>query len=298
MGNKLISSRLFLTAILICLVQVSCNSQPAGKPQQLSVSVNGIDYDDAGFNSLREKLQGNKQVTGLKQNYSNGNATITFTCTKTAITLWDEMPSSVKQLFKVNSIDDQHIVLSGKGSNASAGTVANSNTSTANTDDCKTCYYNLCKYDVTKTFQGVLYKGINWDQGTYYYNCDNGVVTRKIITVNGNGVITGISTDTLIMSNVPEGTTWHVTKATDGSSFNGFTLVAKNLSVNVNNKQYSDVIIVNYRNYTSFLANGGASTNYYYARGAGNIKTEQIDYKKDPMDVFIIEKQAEATAES
>jgi len=294
MENKLISSRLLFMAILSCLVHVRCNSQP-GKPQQVSVSVTGIDYDDAGVTSLREKLKSTRNVTNFKESYNNGSEAITFTCANTAINLWDQMPSSVKQLFKVTSIDDQHIILTGKNSSSPASPATAGNTSSANDDDCKTCYYNLCKYDETKTFQGVLYKGINWDQGTYYYNCDNGVVTRKIITVNAAGVITSTTTDTLIMSNVPAGTAWGVTS--DGNTYSGYTLIAKNLSVNVKNKQYNDVIIVNIRQYNHFFKTG-SSVNYYYARGAGPIASDQLDFTQDPVQVYKNNLQAEATAQS
>lgn len=296
MERKLITFRLLLIAIIICLANVRCNSQPGEKLQQLSVSVNGIDYDDAGFTSLREKLKSIRNVTGFNESYNNGSAAITFTYTNTAISLWDQIPSSIKEFFKVTSIDGHHIVLSGKSSSSSKLSTA-SNTSASNDNDCKTCYYNLCKYDETKTFQGVLYKGINWDQGTYYYNCDNGVVTRKIMTVNAAGVSTGIITDTLIMSNVPAGTTWEVTQSSDGSSYSGYTLVAKNLSVNVNNNQYTNVIIVNIRQYNHFL-NTGSSINYYYARGVGAIASDQLDYTKDPIQIYQSNLKAEATAQS
>ncbi|MDE3182003.1 MAG: hypothetical protein KGM16_01180 [Bacteroidota bacterium] len=297
MKNKLASSRLLFMAILICLIHIGCNAQPSGKPQEVSVSVSGIDYDDASFTLLREKLKSNRNVSDLKESYNNGSAAITFTYTNTAINLWDQMPSSVKQLFKVTSIDDQHIILSGKNSSSAAPSTTANNYSTSKDDDCKTCYYNLCKYDETKTFQGVLYKGINWDQGTYYYNCDNGVVTRKIITTNAAGVITSITTDTLIMSNVPAGTSWEVTQSDDGTSYSGYTLIAKNLSVNVNNKQYNDVIIVNIRQYNHYV-NTGSSINYYYARGVGLIASDQLDYKKDPMQVYQSNLKAEAIAKS
>ena len=303
MKNVFTPYRSLLIIAFICSLHFNSNSQTTGKPQQLSVTITGIDYDDAGFTSLRQKLQNTKNVSNLKQSFNNSTATISLTYTNTATDLWDQLPVSVRQLFKVTSIDDSHIALSGKENNSVATSTNNApaQVATPGDNDCKTCYYNLCKYDVTKTFQGVLYKGINWDQGTYYYNCDNGVVTRKIITVNGNGVITNIRTDTLIVSNAPEGTVWGTSffKAIDGAVFKGYTLIAKNVSVNVNNTQYNDVIIVNYREYTTnnFLGNTGSSTNYYYARGLGNIKTEPLnDYTKDPMVIYKNQKQAETTS--
>ncbi len=285
--------------LLIAMIQVRCNSQPVGKLRQLWLSVNNIKYDDAGFTALREKLQNDKTVTSLKESFSNGTATITFTCTRSAISLWDNIPASFKKPFTVSSIDGQHIVLSGSGSTTTADTTSTSGSSAAaaNNDDCKTCYYNLCKYDETKTFQGVAYKGINYDQGTYFYNCDNGVVTRKIIQQNAYGTLTGIRTDTLIMSNVPAGTTWGVNQSGGGSNYSGYTLIAKNVSVNVNNTQYNDVIIVNIRQYNQIMGTG-SSVNYYYARGKGPITSEKLDYKKDPMQAYQSELQSLATASS
>jgi hypothetical protein len=277
------------------------HSQSKGGARQITISASGVSYDDAGFTALREKIKIDKSISDLKESYSNDTGTITFLCSLSATDLWDEMPSSVKQSFKVSAIDDQHIILTGKIVAAAANNTSGGNTTiSANSDiDCKTCYGYICKYDVIKTFQGVKYVGINYDQGTYYYNCDNGVLIRKIIITNGYGATTGIQTDTLIMSNVPAGTTWGVATGFENTSWTGFTLIAKNLSVDVDNKQYNDVIIVNYRKYASiFGMKNGVSINRYYARGIGLIKSDTLDYTKDPMQLYKNEMQATATAQS
>ena len=254
--------------LLVCLVQCQGNSQARWKLQDIVISVSGIQYDDPGFTYFRENIQNNRKVTAYKERFSNGTASIDFKCPESAILLWDELPASVKGSFQVKEIDDQHVAL--KGAVATANSNANDEVKITATDDCKTCYYNLCKYDETKTFQGVLYKGIQWDQGTYYYNCDQGIVTRKIINTNGYGAVTGIITDTLIMSNVPVGTTWGVKGSPEGNTYYGYALIAKNLSFKVNNQPYNDVIIVNLRQFNIYSAQG-SSINYYYARGRGVI---------------------------
>lgn len=288
--------RIVILFLLLPAFQLACHAQ-SSTHYEISISETGVEYDDAGLTSLRQQLQSNKSISGLKLTYSNNAAVITFSSTSSAIDLWDNLSAGVKQPFKVSSIDDHHIVLTGK-SNAANGTSANSSAQTGD-DDCRTCYFNLCKYDLTRSFQGVIYKGIRYDQGTYYYNCDNGVVTRKVISVNGNGVTTNITTDTLIMSNVPEGTRWGVSNGLITSSYSAYTLVAKNVSVNVNNKEYTDVIIVNFRQYQNTIIKEGYSTNFYYARGVGNIKTEELkDYMQDPMAAYKSQQHSEVMGQS
>ena len=65
-----------------------------------------------------------------------------------------------------------------------------------------------CNYDVVKSFGGKLYKGINYDNGTFYYNCDNGILVQKLIIQNGYGTVTKIQTDTLLITSGPIGTRW------------------------------------------------------------------------------------------
>ncbi len=300
MNKKLLSISISCLLTMVIAPFAGCSQSKSGTTQ-VSISATGIDYDDAGFTALREKIKEDKSVSNLKESYSNGTGMITFSCTTSATGLWDRIPATVKQSFKVSAIDDKHIALTGRTVTVAVGSASGNNTGTsAGGDvDCKTCYGNICKYDVVKTFQGVKYVGINYDQGTYYYNCDNGVLIRKIIMTNGYGATTGIQTDTLIMSNVPPGTTWGVSTGFENTSFAGFTLIARNLSVNVNNKQYSDVIIVNYRKYNvSFGVKSGFSVNRYYARGIGLLKSDTLDYTKDPMQLYKNDLQAAATAQS
>ena len=163
------------------------------------------------------------------------------------------------------------------------------------------CYYNLCKYDGTKSFQGVVYRAINYDQGTFYYNCDNGVVTRKMITMNGFGVTTNIRTDTILMSNAAIGTTWGVVNNPEtylggvkGYNFFKWTLVAKGLTQTVNGTTYKDVIVVNShrKSYDGLIGGDNSlSINYYYARGVGVIKQEKLDPSIEPLATIHVSDQ-------
>lgn len=261
----------------------------------ITISINGIEYDDPAFSKLKENLQKNKNVSSLKPGYDQGIATLSLNYTRLAQDLWEELPQTSKQSFKLASINDNHILLESKNAlKTNATPNASSATNTAATDnDCKNCYFNLCQYDGTKSFQGKIFKAINYDEGTYYYNCDNGVLVKKIVYKNGYGQTTNITNDTIFMSNAPIGTTWGV-KGKEGEEdmflgvktrdFARYALVAKGVSQTVNGKVYNNVIVVNYRfdNKGLFGENSG-SVNYYYAKGVGLIKTENLDDKSDPI---------------
>jgi len=137
----------------------------------------------------------------------------------------------------------------------------------------------------------MIYKAVNYDNGTFYYNCDNGVVTSKVITVNGYGVTTGITTDTILMSNVPIGTTWHVIDdVTDFLGFKGYnhfkyTLVAKGISKTIKGKTYNDVLVVNAHHNSKDNITGAniSSINYFYAKAIGFIGQEDVDPNTEPV---------------
>jgi hypothetical protein len=63
------------------------------------------------------------------------------------------------------------------------------------------------------------------------------------------------------MSNVPVGNSWGVKGSPEGNTYYGYTLIAKNLSLKVNNHPYNDVIIVNLRQFNIYSAQG-SSINY------------------------------------
>ena len=160
----------------------------AGTKKQVSIAVAGIDYDDAGFTKLKEGIKNNKKVQDVTQSFSQNTAHLSLTYTGDATALWDELPADLKKPFKITTIESNRIELQLKSTataNISAGNTSTTPSTSTNIDDCKNCYWNICKYDVLKSFGGAIYKGLNLDNGTFYYNCDNGILTQKVITVNG-----------------------------------------------------------------------------------------------------------------
>jgi len=294
-GNESCLSNWLLT-IIVVLVNVASHAQNvnAVTSGEIIISVAGIAYEDPALSLLKESLKNNKKVKTTKNSYDQETAKITLSYSGSAADLWDEIPKTTKDFFKLTSIDDKHIALQYKNasqknltSNTAASTTASSN---KKDEDCKNCYFNLCRYDGIKTFQGVVYKQINKDDGTYYYNCDNGVLVVKQVIQNGYGVITNITNDTLLMSNAPVGAKWSV--KSDASSFlglnsksySGYTLFRKGISIQVNGVTYNDVIVVYYRQYSNDNITGesSSSANYYYARGVGLVKTENLGPISDP----------------
>src|SRR5438105_4554388 len=86
-------SFLFLT---ISFINAQSNS--------ISISVNGIEYDDPSFSLLKESLQKNKNVSSVKTGYDQGTAKISMNYNRTAQNLWDEIPQTTKQFFKISTI--------------------------------------------------------------------------------------------------------------------------------------------------------------------------------------------------
>lgn len=276
--------------VFICFM-LFAHSFTSAQSNAISISVNGIEYDDPSFALLKETLQKNKNVSSVKTGYDQGTAKISMNYNRTAQNLWDEIPQTTKQFFKISTINDNNIVLESKSA-VKQNTVPQSNTAkTRMDDDCRNCYFNLCNYDGTRSFQGKIFKEINKDDGTYYYNCDNGVVVQKIVYKNGYGQTTSITNDTILMSNAPIGTTWGVVN--DDVELFGFknkdyhksTLVKKNVTVTVNGKTYNDVVVVHFsrKGYNSLIGgDDNASINLYYARGVGLIKQEDLYTSSDP----------------
>lgn len=270
-----------------------------GQSGTINISVSGIEYDDAGFSKLKENIKSNKKVTDLKQSFSENKGKLVLSYAGDAAALWDELPATIKQPFKIITMENNRIELQLKNSTTTSTPPANTS---ANNDDCKNCYWNYCVYDVLKSFEGKIYRGINKDDATHYYNCDNGVLVHKTMTVNSYGVITSITTDTILMSNGPVGTKWSVSASDykgdiltkslgfDLSSANGsaHTLIAKNISTKVNGKEYKDVIVVNDRGYSTnaLFGNSFYSNNYYYAKGVGLIRTDTLNYQSDPVQAI------------
>ncbi|PSL43031.1 hypothetical protein CLV51_10925 [Chitinophaga niastensis] len=288
-------ANIFQTGMLFTMLVFFSPLYLIAQSNTISISVIRVEYDNPYFLLLKGSLQRNKNVTSVKTGYEQGTAKLSFSFTHNAQDLWDELPKSTKDYFKIITINDNGIVLERKNPvKEETPELKNNTTTSAKDDDCRNCYFNLCKYDGIKTFQGVVYKAINYDEGTFYYNCDNGILTRKVITVNGYGVTTGITTDTILMSNVPIGTTWHVINTklnflgSEGYSRLKYTLVGKGLTTTVNGTTYKDVIVVNFFQKSQDILEGVVATsiNYFYAKGVGLIKEEKLNPNIEPLSTI------------
>lgn len=286
----------YLKLSLFSLFSIVCLYVSGQTTNQITISVGNIEYSDPSFGLLKESVQKNSKVSSVKQYYNQSTGRLLLTYKGAAQDLWSELPKSTKDFFKINTLDDTHIVLSLSGQSTVSKTTQAKSTAD---DDCKNCYWKLCNYDVVKSFGGKLYKGINYDNGTFYYNCDNGILVQKVIIQNGYGTVTKIQTDTLLVTSGPVGTRWGVfnqnmsnplINALTGTNLNvsnggGYTLIAKNISTQAGGKKYDDVVVVNYRSFSNDFLNGANSTsvNNYYAKGIGLIKTDTLNPNSDPV---------------
>jgi len=268
--------------------QAKTNETTKSQGNQIVISISGIEYDDAGFLLLKENLKTNQKVKSINLSYAGQTANLDFMYTGTAFDLWDEMPGKTKEFFKVTSIENNRITLVKKTVSTGPGEL----NSPGNTNDtaCNCCtYFPLCRYDNTRTFQGVVYKGITFDNGTFYYYCNNGVVTQKQVTLNGNEV-TSAYTQTILKCNARVGTTW--TETDDNGATNQHTIVSKGVTMQVNGKTYNDVMQVYHKTYSGISVT--FSHNNYYANGIGLIKDEAADADYDPNKAFAAKKTADS----
>jgi len=294
---------LLLIAVLIFLpVAIKLYGQ-TGIKTQLSISLAGIEYDDAGFTKLKESIKSNKKVQDVKESFSQNIAKLSLTYAGDATQLWGEIPAAVKQPFKITTIETNRIDLQLKNSTAvNTAPVTNAGTAsktTSNNDDCKNCYWNMCTYDVVKSIGGKLYKGVITGYGTVYYNCDNGIVLQTSLNINAYGSTVIAGTDTVLISSGPVGTRWGIINvdeknellgALSGNDFamknsGGYTLIAKNISTEANGKAYKDVIVANYKGFSKdpFFGTNFYSVNFYYAKGVGLVRTDTLNFDSDPV---------------
>ena len=296
---------LLILAMLIFLPATIKVYAQAGTKTQVIISVAGIEYDDANLIKLKESIKTNKKVQDLKQSFSQNTAKLSLTYSGDATELWDELPAIVKQSFKIITIENTTIDLQLKNSTAgNSNTVPVTNNIVAsnragNNDDCKNCYWNMCKYDVTKSIGGKLYKGTITEYGTVYYNCDNGIVLQTSLNINAYGSTVIARTDTVLISSGPVGTKWGMINTDNKNELlsmmtgadlsmknvGGYTLIAKNIHTEAGGKGYKDVIVVNYKGYSRDLFSGSNfySSNFYYAKGIGLIRTDTLNFDSDPV---------------
>lgn len=291
----------YLTAFVVCVVimlSFHCSTY-AQTAKTITLSVSGIEFDDPSFTALRDNLKTSQKVKNIQPSFNAGTAKISLAYNGSPTDLWDDLPASIKQPFKLSSVDGNSIALKLKSGSAENNTDTKPVTTTTakNNEGCTTCYIDLCKYDGIKTFQGVAWYGINYDEGTYYYRCENGMLVRKTILVNGNNVTTNIITDTILYINKPIGYSWgYRTETAKDYSMDMRTIVAKGITVQIDGNTYNDVIVVNRKNANSNNAmrlnavlekmiakESGTNINAYYIRGTSIAKIQQLELDADPL---------------
>ncbi|HMP92735.1 MAG TPA: hypothetical protein PKD90_07680 [Phnomibacter sp.] len=168
--------------------------------------------------------------------------------------------------------------------------------------DCGCAYKPLCHYDITRSYAGKVYKGIrNDDESISYYHCENGVLTAKWTWKVWNDMNEEYDyynyTRILLKENARPGEVW-TEHAPDGRYYDRY-VVKKHTSYTVYGQTYKDVIqvrqldkqypwktdkeLVDYYealgSTTQIFRFGWEAlyvTDFYYARGQGQIHSEKI----------------------
>jgi hypothetical protein len=292
--RKNILNRLLFIAVL-SLFNIT-NTVQAQSVNKITISVKDIQYDDPNFTALRETLKKNPKVKLVKPSYTSGVAILSFTYAGEASQLWEEIPKSSKRFFNLGELGDDAISLNyinPKKNEGNSSAVTNAaQTKTTNKKDCFDCdYFPLCKYDVTKTFGGGhVYRGIQIsDDYIEYFNCENGIVTKKWVTsfnpkyktvdydpfnkiqteiyYEGQPVYT-THTEIVLNSHVPEGEGWEGEKHPDDwkGAKHRFMILERDIPLVVDGIKYDNVIAVSDK-YAYYL----------YAKGIGLIKKVEND---------------------
>ncbi len=113
--------------------------------------------------------------------------------------------------------------------------------------NCGCSYQPLCNYDITRSYGGKIYKGIrNDDESVTYYNCENGIITKKWSISRYHDFhdeyYTYHFTRILLKENEKPGVPW-VENAMDGRVYKRF-ITAKNVEFTMGDKVYKNVIVV------------------------------------------------------
>lgn len=262
-------SKTLLFVITFFLVSIFAFSQTA-KP--VTIIVTGTTYDNSNLTSLKNYLKTKTGITGFKTAFNNATATLSFTSTKDADDLWDEIPDDKKAGFSVAGIDTKTIKLQGAKSAATAST-------TKSDKNCGCDYFPLCKYDGTQSFQGEVWKMINYDGKKIYYYCENGVLKEKSALYNWDGDFVGYLTFTALKYNEPQNASWKETVELTGGikRWYSHTIIKKDGKIEVDGKIHENVIFVKREVSEASIFYEGQPTNlqnwlpqkYYYVKNIG-----------------------------
>lgn len=238
------------------------NTAPKNQDKAITISVKGVEYDNPAFEDLRKSVKGNMKVKQASPGFTGDVAKISLQYQGNAAELWDELPQTCKQNFKVIAIDENKIELQLKTNTAQA----TSKTPETKKEDCIDCYYyKNCYFDTSIVFDGNLYRG-NKNKGSYYY-CKNGVLYSK--SVSGKNAFSQI----IFKANEPVGTNWI---DTFGTTIIKKAIISKGIGIRYNKTYYDDVIIVYY-------ADNSLIANYYYVKASGYIKRDTVEKDFNPV---------------
>lgn len=233
------------------------------KSKTITIAVKDTEYDDPAFDNLRKMIKTNMRATDVTPGFAGGVAKISLSYQGNASELWDEIPQSAKQSFKVTGITDTHIDLQLKP-------VTNQNTtaiSETKKEECIDCYYyKVCKPDTTISYRGESLKAYKGKAGWYF--CKNGVLYTQYISTDKK-----ITTQIILKAYEPQGSNWFDT-TTSGLIYKN-TTISKGITVKYGKTTYPDVMIV-YKNYGTLIYN------YYYGKEVGYFKADTLDSQFNP----------------
>jgi hypothetical protein len=237
----------------------------------ITIMVKDIEYEDASLAELRKAVMGNMKASQVNAGFAAGVAKISLRYQGSATELWDELPQSTKQNFKVTAIDNSHIELKLKTAAKETTTASATAGTEKKNEDCIDCYYfKQCKFDTTREFNGELYRGLKKKTGASLYHCRNGV-----FSIIYTGINKKLYTQVIFKANDPVGTSW-ADSSEQGGTYKHVTISKRiGLRYGLQNYYYPDMMIV-YGNY------GTGFYNYYYAKESGFIKLDTLDRDFNP----------------
>ncbi len=273
-----------LLPIVMAITSMIISDQVYG---QVFIQITGIEGTDSNCVRLREALQAKKEtkVMGAKKDYPTGIYQIVSMYKGSASELWNNLPADVRQPFQLKSIKDQVISLNYQSEGVVLTNKKTATSANLKKKGCFECdYFPLCKYDVTKSYEGKVFRGIRHeDNSIEYYYCENGELTKRWeysskitrqqfiegtwddFVLTYDDYVNKTASMVILKSNVSVGTTW-AGQVSEGGSQYIFTLSAKGIKVNHEGKTYNDVIKVKAQARGNFNADY-----YYYANGVGYI---------------------------
>lgn len=239
------------------------NATVKNQDKAIIISVKGIEYDDPAFEDLRKSVKGNMKVKQANPAFTGDVAKISLQYRGNAAELWDELPQTCKQNFKVTAIDDNKIDLQLKTTTKQT-TAAVTETKK---EDCIDCYYyKSCGFDTSVTWNGNTYKGYKKKAGLY--DCKNGALI-SVFTSSDKKTYA----QTIFKTNEPAGSSW--VDSIGANAVVKHVTISKGLAISYGTGTYDDVIIV-YSDY------GYLKANYYYAKERGFIKYDSVDKDFNP----------------